>query len=131
MKNICVICGTRFASSDLLKTHKRIHSATKHQCRSCIQSFTTASLLERHEMDVHGGNQKQSTAPPIDFSWIICPECGKTFKNKDDLIAHTSSVHNRPFLCSHCGKIFARKGNLDLHVKRHIVWDNVGKKDRC
>ena len=48
-----------------------------------------------------------------------CILCNKSFKRKDNLQRHRSSIHHRKteVACSKCDKKFARKDNLKKHKK--------------
>ncbi|XP_034023336.1 zinc finger protein 419-like [Thalassophryne amazonica] len=49
-----------------------------------------------------------------------CSRCDAKFRRKDNLIAHMR-IHTgqKPFGCSHCGKRFGEKGNLINHMRIH------------
>ena len=48
-----------------------------------------------------------------------CILCNKSFKRKDHLQRHRSSIHHRKteVACSKCDKKFTRKDNLKKHIK--------------
>nr|XP_023022034.1 zinc finger protein 271-like [Leptinotarsa decemlineata] len=50
-----------------------------------------------------------------------CPECRKTFLNKQNLDTHSRTVHSneRPFECKKCGKRFAYINSLKGHLAKH------------
>jgi KRAB domain-containing zinc finger protein len=59
-----------------------------------------------------------------------CPNCGKLFKFKQQLISHSCSEtadHRRPHSCSVCGKLFKLKHHLTSHLHIH----SGGKPFRC
>ncbi|XP_018095565.1 gastrula zinc finger protein XlCGF26.1-like isoform X2 [Xenopus laevis] len=57
---------------------------------------------------------------PTDKEPLICPSCGKNFRNQQKLKIHLA-IHNgeRPFTCTDCGKGFAAKRLLRIHLQVH------------
>ncbi|NXR31132.1 ZN572 protein, partial [Zosterops hypoxanthus] len=49
-----------------------------------------------------------------------CPDCGKDFKQKSNLITH-QRIHarERPYKCPQCGKSFSLSSALIKHQQRH------------
>ncbi|CAI9541750.1 unnamed protein product [Staurois parvus] len=52
---------------------------------------------------------------------IFCPECGKCFAQKSDLVKHERSHTGgeKPYSCPECGKCFSVKSSLYTHQRSH------------
>ena len=58
---------------------------------------------------------------------VTCPECSKSFKNKNNLKVHKFSVHTETwFTCKECDKAFKKKDQLKTHLRIH-----EGPKEKC
>ena len=75
-----------------------------HKCNYDFCEYETTRLFQ---LQVHVKGKHQNERP---FS---CPNCEKTFKQKDKVERHIKSVHlqTKSFICD-CGKSFNRKDDL-------------------
>ncbi|XP_077322680.1 uncharacterized protein LOC143956338 isoform X2 [Lithobates pipiens] len=90
---------------------------------SCINHEGSHTGKLSFSRTVSGKSLKETGEPPIQqksYKTYSCPECGKYFLQKSNLISH-QRVHTgeRPFSCSECGKCFSDKGNLLKHQRIH------------
>ncbi|XP_034230210.1 protein tramtrack, beta isoform-like isoform X2 [Thrips palmi] len=84
---VCPFCFMDLKSSDLLRAHVQMHTATNprpHQCDVCQLSFGRSSHLERHKR-THTGERP-----------FQCPivTCGKRFARQDKVKQHVTRHHN-------------------------------------
>ncbi|XP_069606395.1 oocyte zinc finger protein XlCOF22-like [Ranitomeya imitator] len=57
---------------------------------------------------------------PIGKKSISCPDCGKSFNRKSNVIAHQRThTGEKPFSCSDCGRCFNHKSDLVRHRRTH------------
>jgi len=76
---------------------------------------STLNLLNSHIRQVHDENEKNESN---------CPECNKTVKS-NYLERHIEITHrNARFTCEECGKSFKNKQQLKCHVKMHTAVEN-------
>jgi len=100
----CTVCDQKFATEMFMQVHMKSHTLKKqYSCTECEKSCRSLRSLHTH-MNVHIYKYK-------------CPECGKCFKNPQQL-----SVHRRreqPHKCHVCGKRFATHDYLVIHSRIH------------
>ncbi|XP_075207527.1 uncharacterized protein LOC142312470 isoform X2 [Anomaloglossus baeobatrachus] len=87
------------------------NSASHSKDLSCdpFQMVPSSSQIVNQHQQIHTADKKYS-----------CPECGKCFKRKANLVEH-QRIHTgeKPFSCSVCGKCFSQKSVLFRHHKLH------------
>lgn len=79
-------------------------------CRECKETFSTLTLLRRHE-------RSHPELRPFP-----CTQCGKSFSDRAGLRKH-SRTHSsvRPYSCSQCPKAFLSASDLRKHERTHPV----------
>ncbi|XP_075118250.1 uncharacterized protein LOC142189485 [Leptodactylus fuscus] len=97
-----------------------IPSALHNQDRSDpilhVQSSASSQTVKRNKSHRRRKRQRaQKRKRPFP-----CPECGKYFTHKSDVVRHmTSHTGEKPFSCSECEKSFGRRSNLLRHLETH------------
>ena len=83
---ICEVCCGEYKNQTALKQHLRlVHGPTQTvSCEICYKSFKNLTRLKHHHLDVH----------KVDNS--VCPDCGKTFKNRFLMKKHLRYLHRGP-----------------------------------
>ena len=81
----CEVCSGEYKNQTALKQHLRlVHGPTETvSCQLCFKSFKNLTRLKHHHLDVH----------KVDNS--VCPDCGKTFKNRFLMKKHLRYLHRR------------------------------------
>ncbi|PIO12690.1 hypothetical protein AB205_0158750 [Aquarana catesbeiana] len=105
-------------------THKGDEIFRCPEYNKCVRKKTTPLLQTVDGKSLKSNGHQESQADEGSFP---CPECGKCFTQKEDLLSHQEThVDNRPFPCSECDKRFLHKKSLNAHFKLHS-----GKKISC
>ncbi|XP_053669026.1 zinc finger protein 70-like [Anopheles marshallii] len=114
----CPRCDAIFATQAEFKEHSRkLHRTPKQlvDCPDCGKSLSTGSLYSHRK--IHSESPKFS-----------CPECGRTFVQKINLIQHHKThLGDRPFQCGQCDKAFCEKA----HLQRHLNYHSEERPYRC
>ncbi|XP_050069897.1 zinc finger protein 484-like [Anopheles maculipalpis] len=114
----CPRCDDIFATQAEFKEHSRkLHRTPKQlvECPDCGKSLSTGSLYSHRK--IHSESPKFS-----------CPECGRTFVQKINLIQHHKThLGDRPFQCDQCDKAFCERA----HLQRHLNYHSQERPFRC
>ncbi|XP_006816930.1 uncharacterized protein LOC102801975 [Saccoglossus kowalevskii] len=118
---ICEICGARFYSSSLLKTHTQSHTGVRpFTCpyKGCIYAGRHKVEL-RYHMDTHTGERL-----------FLCDMCGYGGKTKHALTKHRRTHSGeKPFKCDFTGCDYA--STVCSHLKRHKRKHMGSKPYKC
>lgn len=105
-KCVCDLCGRRYVSNFLLKTH---HNSFHLQARNYCCEFCGKSYARHESLFVH---LKTHAAEKN----VICDYCGSRFYTKDKLKCHMLThfeIYN--YTCDICGKRFKRNDKIKTH----------------
>ncbi|XP_061681122.1 zinc finger protein 202-like [Syngnathoides biaculeatus] len=123
----CCVCGKTFRQTDDLVAHMKTHRGEKpsngavRAKGSSRKAKAKKHAAIRHE--VSGGSTPRAAS--VQFG---CPECGKTFGQKSNMITHVKTHSGeKPFACSYCDRRFHTK----LHAKRHTAIHTGEKPFSC
>ncbi|XP_053117645.1 zinc finger protein 25-like isoform X2 [Hemicordylus capensis] len=139
----CPECGKSFLSNVAMTIHIRTHTGERpFACHLCPKAFPSRGDLTRHlkthlrQKEAPGSSPlpksrkcltaklqllRQLGAAPGPKKPHTCPQCGKSFSQKQDLRKHQGTHSTeRPFSCLECGRSFRLKQILVAHMKVHV-----------
>ena len=101
IRNFCLECGKGFDTKEELFEHEYCY-----MCEQCDNGYDSIEELEDHIKMEHIKNGTRN----------ICLECGKEFKNKEELFEHEYC-----YICEQCDNGYDSKEELEDHIKmKHI-----------
>ncbi|XP_073828697.1 uncharacterized protein [Musca autumnalis] len=118
----CEICYRSFTVNSALTQHlleKHTQGASKSlktfKCNDCGRVFQGITKFQYHQPNCKGYKRNESNG-------IICTDCGKSYKNKNNLKQHIKKEHSGPTECVQCpicDKIVKCKHTLKIHLRSH------------
>lgn len=131
----CQLCGKNFIGRHTLKVHlkKRHATAAQSECSptdlSSSKKKAVKASKQSGEKPLEGSEEagdkgSKLTGPqdtPGETTCHKCNTCGKTFKNRAQLVNHMRfHSQDRPFKCTDCEKTFRWSSNLTRHMRSHL-----------
>lgn len=145
----CWICKKKFATEDILKSHKSKHEKQKYKCIKCSRVYSTKFTLKQHVRTVHEGKLYECTFDKCKKRFkayqslkehhlihqnafkYTCELCGRGFMKSDHFQDHLNRHSKvKPFHCARCTKSFTRKNELKRHLQRTCIPDDA-PKEQC
>ncbi|XP_030765570.1 zinc finger protein 492-like isoform X2 [Sitophilus oryzae] len=125
-------CNAGFPTEEVRKKHEALHcngSKSTFKCSECDQKFKMWRIARNHMYQEH----------KLDFGMVSCPMCNtmKSYSTVNILKHMVIHSDEKPFLCSECGKAFKQWNQLKNHEVIHKVpeelpsWCKVKKCDTC
>ena len=106
----CWMCKKKFASYQILKSHKLGHNHKWYKCDTCSHDYASNFSLSQHV------NVKHKV---LEYSCSFT-SCDKTFNTKQSFYSHEKmNKYNYLFSCQKCGKDFMKEDHFKVHVNRH------------
>ncbi|XP_010770424.1 zinc finger protein 646 isoform X1 [Notothenia coriiceps] len=112
----CDQCGRTYRHAGSLVNHKNSHKTGEYYCSVCNNNYPNQLAMKNH-MRTHFALKKHS-----------CPNCGKGFRGKKQLLAHVCAdlrkekagvkkvLKPRAFKCKECKKAFVSVDKLTTHT---------------
>jgi len=99
----------------------------KYLCDQCPAAYTTYVGLYLHRRKNHNKVQENEKNSQSAKQIHTCPDCGKEYNNKKNLVDHQKIKHQNilPFSCEHCEKRFPSGSMMRTHIK------NVHSRQKC
>ena len=126
---VCDQCGKSFTLSTNLSRHKQVHVNGKFSCNNCFLKFSSQLSLDQHRRNVHGVNDEKP-------SGFCCEICGKSYKDKKNLIRHQHSHSKQDHKCNACNSSFKTERILKeiidkTHSTKAYYCDQCEKSYNC
>ncbi|CAH2235224.1 jg10476 [Pararge aegeria aegeria] len=113
----CKVCGRRFSNVKQMKQHRKSHR-TK-DCQLCDKLFVSQQHydvhMQRHAVKFNACRNKHVQT---------CSFCEKPCSNENELSLHVNKVHLqiKPYSCDMCDRQFYTETNLSSHKKLHSLF---------
>ena len=107
----CSLCGKEFTNAEKYRQHYLEHMHP-YKCEECQKLFLRRVNLENHNCRPWNGDR------------VECDQCGKTFKNPNNLKRHVLCHIKARYECEKCHKTFRRED----YINSHICVDESGNK---
>ena len=126
----CPVCGRKLKSSRCLQLHLRTHGiGVRHKCDDCNMTFSQMGHMVQHIRVNH-----PERLPEKYVADYTCPDCGKSFKNRNSVVKHQETKHlGFSYSCPNCEKSFRSRSGLNTHrrnycivgTKQNINWETI------
>lgn len=128
----CFECRKKFARTNSLRIHMKLHSGVKFSCPYCDKVFAMKSYVRDHIVIMHGikrsdipkeiitqasGNYTYSSRPII--AAFECYLCRNQYKKRNRLREHMNSHLSGPYLCEICSAVYKTTDTLRHHMEKH------------
>ncbi|KIW23076.1 uncharacterized protein PV07_11305 [Cladophialophora immunda] len=108
----CERCQWLFVSPAARQAH--VDNSPRHNiCTPCDLDFSTAALLESHDVDVHN----------------MCMDCGKYFRKVNDLMQHKRSHLPLEIECLGCDRLFSEFSAMMIHLESGNCESGIDRDD--
>ncbi|XP_019721152.1 histone-lysine N-methyltransferase PRDM9-like isoform X1 [Hippocampus comes] len=128
----CTLCRRSFSQASGLVRHQVVHrkpgrtkegiNAAENGGSQGEASNNTLDVTTSEQLsDAKVGIADEVGEQEVEEQPHVCPECGKSVRNKALLKKHKALVHDkiRPYVCSLCKRCFGQCSDLTRHLQRH------------